>query len=658
MEQQVIIEKLKESINSRKVVAAVFYTFNFDAHLFENYVLPSFLPDVHFTDIEIQNSILWRRYANELPPVTVYCDFHAKSNDAPTLGYTVKTIDIKSKNGNKHCFHPKNSFILLDDGSLLVMTGSNNLSFKGWCINVEGVSIFELKSGEYFPYKLKSEIRKFLLSIPNFNGSELSVAELKVLNFLNQRKHTEHNDKRFYNSISINFEKLLNELMLENDNRPFSRIELISPYFSNCDDFVKKSLGYSEKGIIYCLIPYNATNIAEISETKYYEFEKEGLVWSRMLETNNDKVFRFNHSKIYRLKGIKQMFTIVGSTNYTKAGWKDEDHGNVESAIVYSEPVSIWEDWLTKHENPEIQFLESTSDEIATDGRYDVPDLNFQLDWLEKKLSYTNLKKNYNNKFFCGTINLPSRNYVIEEGKNEITLNDNQLDELAENSTIKVHEYTTLREFYFYPQNINIECRPYSAKLKLNDRELIELWQQVSIKEQDKNEISELLDKFLSTRFDNEGEYLDKKGISKSTLNMIASHINAIIKLEERLFVIPTKKTEFGKSREIIDYYLFTANIDTIVGYRKLLKEMLKENSILSGVVWFLLNLLLIQFYDEKKISKIYTCLEVSKERNWAEIIKKTNNEISDEIKSIKKNIRPDEINEKLYKWVFNQIKK
>ncbi len=99
MEQYVIIEKLKDLIKQRRVVAALFYTFNFDPKFFENYILTLFLPDVNFSDIEIQNTIFWRKYAAELPPVTVYCDFHAKSTDAPSLGYTVKSIDIKTKNG-------------------------------------------------------------------------------------------------------------------------------------------------------------------------------------------------------------------------------------------------------------------------------------------------------------------------------------------------------------------------------------------------------------------------------------------------------------------------------------------------------------------------------------------------------------------------------
>jgi len=655
MEQHVIIQKLVETIKGRQILAAVFYTFNFDVKLFENYLLPVFLPNVNFSDIEIQNSILWRKYANDLPPITVYCDFHAKSNDAPTLGYTVRAFDIKTKEGKKPCFHPKNSFILLDDNTLLIMTGSNNLSVGGWCTNVEGISVFEMKNDTYFPYTLKSDIRRFVNEVLQTIDKPPTEAEQLLERFFSQRKHTGHNDKRFYSSISGSFAKLLYELVKENENYPFSRIEIISPYFSTSVNFVEESLSFSSENKIYALTPYSATNFADITKDVYNNFQDVGIVWSRMLQVDDDKVFRFNHSKIYRLKGENKMFTIIGSANYTDAGWKGAKlTGNIESAVVYTEHVSNWKDLLIEYNNPEIQFSLSNGDELSFDQRYDVPDLNFVLDWFNKTLSYDNPKKNK----FKGLIMLPGKNYeIIADHGNKIQLNASQIDELADNSIIKVHEYGTQREFYFYPLNLNIENKPYSSKLKLNDRELIELWQQVSIKDRDKNEIADLLERFISSRLDSEGDLLVKQGLSKSTLNMMASHINALIKLEERLFNSPLKVAEYGKSKELVDYYLFTNNIDTLTGYRNLLKEMLKESAILPGVQWFLLNLLLHYFYDYTKISRVYEQLRTSKEGLKAKI-EKARIEITEEIKILKKNIKPGEINENLYKWIFNQIRK
>ena len=654
MEPQVIIEKLKSSIAGRKIIAAVFYTFNFDARFFENYLLPIFLPDVNFSEIEIQNRILWRRYARELPPLTVYCDFHAKSNDAPSLAYDIKAIDLKTKNGKKPCFHPKNTFILLEDWSLLVMTGSNNLSVGGWCTNVEGVSLIEMKNDNYFPYLLKSEIRQFITGLRFANEMEPTQAEQLLEQFLNQRKHTDKADHRFYNSITKKFDALFSELLKENNEQPFKRIEIISPYFSKKTELINGTIPFSEGHKLFVLTPFNATNYVDITKETYDNFENEGVVWSRLLHTDDDKVFRFNHSKIYRLKGETKMYTIIGSANYSNAGWRGyKQDGNIESAIIYIEDVSIWKNWLVEYNNPDIQFAQQNGDEASFEQRFDVPDLSFTLDWFNRKLIYTNLKR----ANFKGIIMLPGKNHEFVTGKNiEIQLNESQINSLADNSIIKVHEYGTLREFYFFPFNLNIESKPYSSKLKLNDRELIELWQQVSAKEQDKNEIGDLLERYISSRLDKEGELLDKKTISKSTLNMMASHINALIKLSERLFTIPQKVKEYEKSKELIDYYLFTNNIDTIVGYRNLLKEMLKEKAILPGVAWFLFNLLAYDCYNLAKISRTYKQLNGSTVGLKAKV-ENVRLEIQNEMKPLKKAINADKINKNLFDWVLAQIK-
>jgi hypothetical protein len=662
MEQNVIIEKLKESINGRKVKVAVFYTFNFDTHFFENYLLPLFLPHVNFSEIEIQNTILWRKYIKDLPPVTVYCDFHAKSNDAPTLSYEVRAIDLKSKGGTKPCFHPKNSFILLDDDTLLVMTGSNNLSVGGWCTNIEGVSIFEMKSGIYFPHPLKYELWGFLKGISTLGGAIFTEAENKLDVFFKQRNYTHHIDKSFYSPFIIDkykslipstLYKLFEHLNRENDNLPFSRIEVISPYFSTNVDFTKELTNLSNNHLVYALTPYCATNLASISKETYTSFQEAGVLWSRLLQINDDKLFRLNHSKIYRLKGEEKMFTIIGSANFTEAGWNgSKPNGNIESAMIYEEPVSNWVDWLIDYNNPDILFSESNGDETDTNQRYDAPDMLFRLDWSEKKLYYQFLKKSD----FNGTINLPGRNYeIVHVNEMEILLNKDQINALADNSIIKVHQYITQREFYFFPMQVNFESKPYGSKLKLNDRELIELWQQVSIKEKDKNEIGNLIEKFILSRVDSEGELLVKKSISKSTMNMIASHINALIKLEARLFELPVKVGEFAKSKELLDYYLFTNNIDTLTGYRNLLKEMESEKAILPGVLWFLLNLLVLEFYDYTKIAKSYDHLRFSKERLNEKVVR-LKKEISADMEILKTSMKSEGINKNLFTWIGNQI--
>jgi len=144
MEQHVLIDQLKEKIQDTRVKAALFHTFEFDAEFFEHYLLPVFLPEIPFSDNKIHNAILWRQYQQHLPPITVYCDFYGKSEkSAPTLPYRVHAI------ARKPAFHPKTSFILTEDNRLVVFTGSNNLTESGWCKNLEGFGVLDLKNGSY-----------------------------------------------------------------------------------------------------------------------------------------------------------------------------------------------------------------------------------------------------------------------------------------------------------------------------------------------------------------------------------------------------------------------------------------------------------------------------------------------------------------------------
>ena len=140
---------------------------------------------------------------------------------------------------------------------------------------------------------------------------------------------------------------------------------------------------------------------------------------------------------------------------------------------------------------------------------------------------------------------------------------------------------------------------------------------------------------------------------------MIASHINALIKLDARIFESPSRKNDYErtKSKGLIDYYLFTNNIDTLIGYRNLLREMAVEKAILPGVQWFLLNLLFIKFYDYPKIAQAYEFLNSSKEK-LKERVEKYRLEILDEMKTLRKSMKSDVPNENLYKWITNQIRK
>lgn len=652
MEHYVIIEKLKEAINGRKVLAAVFYTFNFDARFFENYLLTTFLPHVNFSDNEIQNTILWRKYINELPPVSVYCDFHTKKQDAPNLNYQVNTIDIPSVDGKKACFHPKVSFILLEDESLLVLTGSNNLTEGGWCTNREIIGIKELQNGKYFPYEQKHQLWNFLKTSNQLNGSEYSVAEKHIDSFFRKKLHSENADFNFYHSGKKSFIDYLKELLKNDDEEDFEYIEVISPYLTTGINLVNQLVEIVDNKNIYFNVPYKNGEETNITKDNYYNFQNAGVKWSRLLIKESNKGFRFNHSKIYRLKTSKNAYTIVGSVNFTDAAWRGrKQNGNFETAIVYIESLENWQPLLEPYHNNDIIFTKDQSDETHVDNRIDAPDFQFKLNWTEKTLEYNNLSS-FN---FTGQIKFNSKNIELKEGNQILNLNDTLIEELAQNPVVRVWQYHIRRELIYFPVQEGFESKPIPQKLRLKDGELIQLWENVSLKESNKSEIAGLIEKFIMSRMNVDGDLTKGVEKSKSTLNLMASHISALIRLEERVFTVPRLKGEYNKSKELIDYYLFVVNIDTLSGYINLLEEMYKEKEILPGVFWFLLNVLATDFYNEDKIKKHYKSIECSN-TDLDSKIKKISQTVSDRMNLLKNELKGEGLDMKLLSWIKKEL--
>jgi len=653
MEQFVIIEKLKELIEGKKVIAAVFYSYNFSARFFENYLLTAFLPHVNFSDNEIQNNILWRKYAGELPDVTVYCDFHAKSADAPSLNYSVRTIDLPEENGKKACFHPKVSFVLLEDWTLIFLTGSNNLTEGGWCENKEIVSIERLKNNEYFQYNQKHQLWDFLKHVKKICGKAYTPAEEKMDSFFSQRLYNGNARYQFYSSHISPFCSFLKKILDEDDEEQFQYIEILSPSLSKGTKLIEDLKSIVSEENIFLNTPFKSSDEIDITEVNYYKFKEAGVKWSILNDNESNKGFRKNHSKVYRLKTSKNAYIAIGSVNFTQAAWRGrKENGNVETAIIYKEPLENWKPWLAEYEDPNMKFVEEQSDEPNNDNRLNVPDLDFKLNWREETLTYTNFK----NCNFSGQIRFNNRNFELKEGKNiVIHLKDDIIDELADNPIIRVWQYHVRRELIYYPVQEGYESKPIPQKLKLKDGELLQLWENVSVKKQSSTEITELIEKFIMSRMNVDGDIERKDELSKSTLNLMASHISALIRLEERIFDTPKLKRDFAQAKELIDYYLFVSNIDTLAGYRKLLAEMYQENNLLPGVYWFLLNVLLKDFYDKNKIRRFYKSINENDSDLHTKLKHVTGN-ISGILNTLKKELNNNGLNIDMLKWIKTEL--
>jgi len=661
MEQQILIDQFKKNIENSKVKAALFHTFEFDAEFFENYLLPVFLPDVQFNDNKIHNAILWRQYQNQLPPVTVYCDFYAKSNkSSPMLPYEVNTIAMKNQP-----FHPKTSFILMDDGRLLIFTGSNNLTESGWCKNLECFSMLELKNGRYFPENLRKSFREYLYSMGALvYGKEdiyysATTAEKMVLDFFYKRKYTGEDNIYFFNSLKRSFQNQLKNIREYNPQEVFEVIEILSPYFGDAQllKVIREELNPRE---IKIALPYKNSGEVSLSEGFYNELKQIGVKWCDIKVLQNEKTFRFNHSKIYRIKGKDKMFTVIGSVNFTKAAFhsfRDKKYpGNFEAAILYEEPSDKWISLLTSHHG-DIKFLGTGEAEDSQQSRIEVPKLSFYLDWGERALHYNFSEQN--EKLLDRYILTDIRPYKsLQKYEETINIyNDNVLQLLSDNPIIQVKDKRTREVFYFYPVQKEIDLRPLSTKVRINDKELLSLWADLELEDGvSKRILDQGIERIIDFKTNEEGELINDNEDCESTLNLMASHLSGLIKLEKILFKPESGQRQSVKKKEKVAYYLYTDNINTLLGYVKLLDRMYESKTILPSFYWLLLNVVQNNFYENARLQQIF-------KDDWqkGDMLSTKNKSIKELLEKKAKNAESlmlkERVSRKHLKWVKDKLK-
>ena len=624
MKTGILIEELKERMAGKKVKAALFYSFNFDARFFENYILTQFLPDVSFSNNEIQNAILWKKYQNELPPITVFCDFHAKGTTGPSLAYNVVPIDMPINNsGRKPCFHPKQSYILLEDSSLIVIGGSNNITQSGWCYNIEGVNVFHFtphanENIRYFPRTLKDRFKHLCRNVRRdvLTKEHITESEQVIESFFSSIKYTEEAEILFFNSGEEirtyqekkerlrSFDVFIDRIKQKyNNGEPFVKAEVISPYYSTGLNHFNTLSGVLGTDKIKFSVPFENTDYVALDEGNYRDI-KERYGWGRC-SFDNGKAFRFNHSKVYRLLGNQTMVSIVGSVNCTDAAFRGvADGGNYETAIAYIDDAAKWVNQLEKVDDGSFTFTEAKEEEGYEDNRIDAFTLEFTLDWNKLTLTVKNHKpaKQKGKIIFNG---LSNKKLNDTQTITSIDLTPELVSIFADNSLIKFKPTGIDGYLYYYPTQVGIELKPFSSKYNLSDVELLELWQELD-QANDKESMGRLIDSFVDRITDEfEEDKDDELNTTKSSINFMASHLSGLLKLKGKLFKEQHTKTDKKNQKRRVSYYLLSDNIDTLIGYKRLIGKMKKNGSINIGFYWVLLKIIETYFYKNKAALKV-----------------------------------------------------
>jgi ribosomal protein S17E len=198
---------------------------------------------------------------------------------------------------------------------------------------------------------------------------------------------------------------------------------------------------------------------------------------------------------------------------------------------------------------------------------------------------------------------------------------------------------------YYYPTQIGIELKPFSSKYNLNDVELLELWQELD-DANDKESMGRLITRFVDRITDEfEEEKEDELDAAKSSINFMASHLSGLLKLKEKLFMEVPRKTEQEIQKRRISYYLLSDNIDTLIGYQRLIGKMRKNNSINIGFYWVLLKIIESYFYKNKAASKKLDSVE-SKTLNKLALL------VTNQIKLVDKEMLNQGVERRKLEWL------
>ncbi len=396
--QEVLSEHFQEHMAGRRLISAVFFTYQFEPDFFETEVLPVFLdiPLSHAREIRL---VQLEDQLRSLPGhLAVYYDAGGLVRGDGSARLDVRRIPLRHHTG---VFHPKNVFALLEevepdeDGhherTLLIASMSANLTRSGWWRNVEACHVETLAEGERT--RLKDDLLAFLDSVRRKASAEMQHAALRdIVAFLRtteQRAHRTSDDQlhpHFYGGT-----RPLADFLEECTSGRLRGLylEVIAPFFDDrptCEPLDELIERFEPKEVRIFLPRSDAG--AALVRRELYEYVRalDDVAWSRLpneilqLGSASDAGKRYVHAKVYRFfrKSPKTEYLFIGSANLTSAA--HQNGGNVESGVlVQILPPRAPEFWLAPDEKRPQLFEPKCEDEPSTTAG--TPRLQLRYHW-------------------------------------------------------------------------------------------------------------------------------------------------------------------------------------------------------------------------------------------------------------------------------------
>lgn len=370
--REVLSDHFQERLSGKRLLGAVFLTFEFDPGFFEQEVLPVIL-DTPVSHAQVPRLLQLEDALRSVPHgIAVFYDWTGlRTSDYTAPRLDVQRLPVRTTNG---IFHPKNVLLLTQDAEpdqdgrhlrrLLVASLSANLTRSGWWENIEVAHIEEITEGS--STRLKDPLVTLLRRVERLTANTVAGNVLQpYLQFLRtvEQGAFKSRGRELFPHLYIgglpDGEDVAAFLRSHIPRDSGYRLEVISPYF---DKYPTKSplsalVKAFEPEEVRVFLPQDVTGVAQCSEALFDYVRQIGehvqwgcfpddsfLALGRGAESGRRSV----HAKVYRIfkPHPKIEFLFVGSVNLTEPGHSGRG-GNLETGLlVQLDPASRPEFWL------------------------------------------------------------------------------------------------------------------------------------------------------------------------------------------------------------------------------------------------------------------------------------------------------------------------
>jgi hypothetical protein len=370
--QAVLSEHFQARLKDRRLVAAIFTTFQFEPSFFETEVLPVFL-DIPLSHAPAIRIVQLDDALRTVPGrIAVYYDQHGLIADGGSAKLDVGRYPIRHPTG---IFHPKNVIALVeavepnDDGhrarALLCACSSANLTRAGWWENVECAHVEEIQQGEHT--LLGESLARYLDALTGAAEGRRADSEVRATHIAAQeirdflRSTTAREQRSIDGRLLTHFHDGrvgLLDFIDEAAGRWLRGLclEVISPYFDSAGESgpLASMIERFDPPAVRVYLPRNERGEA-LCSAELFAWVRDHASWGALareltrLGKGEDAKNRTVHAKVYRFfepkRGGREIL-YVGSANLTTAAHRTTGRGgNWETGFLVEVTTRPRPDW-------------------------------------------------------------------------------------------------------------------------------------------------------------------------------------------------------------------------------------------------------------------------------------------------------------------------